>query len=78
MQGINVAEWHSKRVGQKIDLNKGCNFLEFQVGPLFLKPAKYYLAFVLYDKGGLGMPIWSYKKYSMNGATEGSAVYQLP
>lgn len=79
-QGIVVAEWNSKRSGEKYSLKKGKNILRIVLGPLFLRTGRYTTAFVLNDSTELNLPIWSFKKFSfrINGPMQGQAPYQLP
>lgn len=80
MQGTVVAEWNSKKLGRKVDLNRGKNQLRIKLGPLYLRTGKYKIAFVLNDSGGIALPVWSFKRYILKvvGKHVGSAAYQLP
>lgn len=74
-----VAEWNSRRIGQVINLEQGCNNLQIQLGPLYLKGGTYKIAFILNDSTGNRYHFWSFKKYvvCVNGSVRGKAAYQL-
>ena len=78
--GMVVAEWHSKRSRQPINLRTGTNHLEISLGPLLLKNGHYFIGFVLNDDTGVKLPLWSYKvyKFLVEGPAIGDATYQLP
>ena len=79
-RGIVVAEWNSKRSGRVINLDRGCNELCLQLGPLHLKSGTYKVSFTLNDSTGIRLPVWSFKKHTIriDGPPIGSAPYQLP
>lgn len=78
-QSVVIAEWVSKRTKKRIDLKKGSNSLQVLLGPIYLKRGTYKIAIVMADSGGIGFPVWSYKKYSLNvdGPLAGAYAYQI-
>lgn len=79
-EGVVVAEWNSKRNNQPINLPQGSSSVNFKIGPLYLRAAKYKLGFVVNDSTGVYLPFWSFKEYTINmqGDYSGSCENQLP
>ena len=77
---VVVAEWNSKRSNRLFHISKTKNFLNIELGPLFLKQGTYKLAFVLNESCGIRLPVWIYKKHIIQVETKpgGASAYQLP
>ena len=78
--GLVVAEWHSKRSGEPIDLKSGMNHLEIPLRPVLLKNGRYSFGFFLNDHTSVKVPVWSYKvhQFEVEGPAFGEWTYQFP
>ncbi len=79
-EGLVIAEWNSKILGLKIDLESGFNTGEIELGPLNLARGVYQFGFVLNDATGVFLPYWSLKYHCIEiaGYGAGAATYVLP
>ncbi|MFH1727688.1 MAG: ABC transporter ATP-binding protein [Pseudomonadota bacterium] len=78
--GVEVGEWHSLRLGLKIDLKKGKNIIKLTLGPFYFKTGEYKLGIVLNDSTAIREVMRSYKQHCLK-ISSGIAVsitYQLP
>ena len=79
-EGLVIAEWNSKILGLKMDLESGFNTGEIELGPLNLARGVYQFGFVLNDATGVFLPYWSLKHHcvEITGYGAGAATYILP
>lgn len=79
-EGRVVSDWSSKGTGERINLKKGVNSGVIELGPVHLAPGSYALGFVLNDRTGVFMPLWSLKEHKIEvvGKHFGSSQYPMP
>jgi len=77
--GTAVAEWTNFYAGLKIDLHRGKNTLEHEIGPIRLKPGLYYVSTFITESNGVSVAFWQHKvdKILIDGPTFGICNYQL-
>ena len=79
-QATVAGEWYSGRYAtKKLNLSKGMNIVNIQLGPMYLKSGVYKTAFVLTDEKAIGFPVWAFKSHTLKvkGSALGAWPYQI-
>ncbi len=78
-RGVGFADWSSKRLGFKVELERGRNEISLGLGPLCLRPGRYWLSVTFQDETGLHNNIWTERLHELKvtGCVVGGYLYQL-
>ena len=77
--GRVAAEWNARRSGRSLELRRGGNEIEVELGPVNLISGRYRLGITLNEFAGIRMLYWSFKEHEIvvEGSSLGGYPYQM-